>query len=96
MIFELLRKMVYREGFGNILAEGCKRASEIVGRDSAFYAIHMKGQDLYEEIRAPLGWGLGTCVATRGGGHTTGASAVDITMPLNPKLAEVGKKVFWY
>jgi aldehyde:ferredoxin oxidoreductase len=94
VIFELLRKIVYREGLGNILAEGCKRASDIIGRDSGFYAIHMKGQDLYEEVRAPLGWGLGTCVATRGGGHTTGASAVDLTMPLIPEIAESGKKVF--
>lgn len=94
VIFELIRKIVYREGFGNVLAEGCKRASQIVGKDSSYYAIHMKGQDLYEEIRSPLGWGLGTCVATRGGGHTTGASAADLTMPLDPKVAELGKKIF--
>jgi aldehyde:ferredoxin oxidoreductase len=94
VVFELIRKLVYREGFGNILAEGCMRAADIIGRDSSYYAIHMKGQDLYEEVRAPLGWGLGTCVATRGGGHTTGASAADLTMPLDPKVAEVGKRVF--
>jgi aldehyde:ferredoxin oxidoreductase len=70
---ELIRKICYREGFGNILAEGCARAADLVGRDSAYYALHIKGQDLYEPCRGALGWCLGTTTATRGGGHTTGA-----------------------
>ena len=68
LILELLRRLSYREGFGNILAEGSKRASEIVGRGSEYYAIHQKGQELYEEPRDTIAWGLGACVATRGGG----------------------------
>ena len=44
---ELIRKISYREGFGNILAEGCARASDIIGRNSGYYAMHIKGQDLY-------------------------------------------------
>lgn len=70
---ELMRKISYREGFGNILGEGCKRAADILGRDSSYYAIHIKGQDLYEPCRGALGWCLGTTTSTRGGGHTTGA-----------------------
>ncbi|MBA7694613.1 hypothetical protein ES703_103226 [subsurface metagenome] len=91
---ELVRRIAYREGFGNLLAEGCKKAAEIIGRDTDYYAIHLKGQDLYEEIRAPVGWGLGTCVATRGGGHTTGAPVCEIAMSLDPKISEVCKRVF--
>lgn len=72
VILELIRKIAYREGFGNILAEGCKRASDIIGRDSSYYAIHMKGQDLYECLRGSNAWALGAIVSTRGGGHTTG------------------------
>lgn len=93
VVFELTRKMAYREGFGNILAEGCKKASEILGRNSEYYAIHMKGQDLYEEVRLPLGWGFGACVATRGGGHTTGAAQCE-AFAGNPKVAEIAKKAF--
>ena len=70
---ELIRKMSYREGFGNILAESCARAADIIGRDSSYYAMHIKGQDLYEPCRGALGWSLGTTTSTRGGGHTTGA-----------------------
>ena len=94
VVFELLRKMAYREGFGDILAEGCKHASKIIGRDSEYYAIHMKGQDLYEEVRLPIGWGLGVCVATRGGGHTTGSTGCEMAVARHPELAEIGKRLF--
>lgn len=70
---ELMRKISYREGFGNLLAEGCARASDLLGRNSDYYCLHIKGQDLYEPCRGSLGWALGTTTSTRGGGHTTGA-----------------------
>lgn len=94
VVLELIRKIAYREDFGNVLAEGCKRAAEILGRNSEYYAIHVKGQDLYEEIRLPISWGLGACVATRAGGHTTGSPAVNLTMKMNEEVATVGRKVF--
>ena len=83
---ELIRKIAYREGFGNILAEGCARAADIIGRDSNYYAMHIKGQDLYEPCRGALGWCLGTTTSTRGGGHTTGA-----TPDMRVGLEEKGK-----
>ena len=70
---ELIHKIAYREGFGDVLAEGCARAAELIGRDSSYYAMHIKGQDLYEPCRANLAWCLGATTSTRGGGHTTGA-----------------------
>lgn len=70
---ELIRKISYREGFGNILAEGCARAADIIGKDSSYFAMNIKRQDLYEPCRGSLGWCLGTTTSTRGGGHTTGA-----------------------
>ncbi len=71
VILELTRKIAYREGFGDLLAEGCAKAAEITGKGSEYYAMHIKGQDLYEVIRSAIGWGLGACVSTRGGGHVT-------------------------
>lgn len=73
LALEWIRKIAYREGFGNILAEGSARAAEIIGRDSGYYAMHMKKMDLYEPCRGAMGWCLGTTTSTRGGGHTTGA-----------------------
>jgi aldehyde:ferredoxin oxidoreductase len=73
LAIELMRKISYREGFGNILAEGNARAADIIGRKSSYYAHNIKGQDLYETCRGHLSWLLGVTTSTRGGGHTTGA-----------------------
>ncbi len=40
---ELLHKMIKREGFGKILAEGPAKAAEIIGKDAPKYALHIKG-----------------------------------------------------
>ncbi|MBA7592913.1 hypothetical protein ES708_35115 [subsurface metagenome] len=66
---KLINRIVYRKGFGNILAEGVVRASETIGRGTKKYAMAMKGQDLYEDMRMPKGWALGIALSTRGGGH---------------------------
>jgi len=92
--FELIRKLAYREGFGNLLAEGPKYGSEILGRDSGYYPMALKGQGIYEETRLPIGWGLGVSVATRGGGHTTGAPICELFVEGDPKLTESAEKVF--
>jgi len=72
-VIELLHKIARREGFGNILAEGSRRASQIIGRGSENYITHIKGQDSIEAIRSDKGWALGCVVAARGGGHLNGA-----------------------
>jgi aldehyde:ferredoxin oxidoreductase len=77
-VAELLRKVAYREGIGDLLAEGSKRASEIVGGGSQEFAIHVKGQDSIESMRGSgRGWALGCVVSTRGGTHTRGANLIE-------------------
>jgi aldehyde:ferredoxin oxidoreductase len=51
----LLKKMAFREGIGDLLAEGVKRASEQVGKGSKHFAIHVKGLEWtgYECRNAP-------------------------------------------
>jgi len=88
---ELIRKIAYREGFGSILAEGCFRASDIIGRGSDKYCMQIKKQDLYENLRGANGWALGTTTSTRGGGHTTGAVGIEMAPSLN---VEKARKVF--
>ena len=70
---ELLRRITRREGFGDLLAEGVVRASQRLGRGSEKYAMHIKGEDNYEELRTAIGWGFGCVVGLRAGGHTEGA-----------------------
>ena len=70
--FRLLEDTAYRRGFGDLLAEGCKRASQsLPGTEDL--CIHIKGQELYETIWTSPAWALGTVVAARGGTHTRGA-----------------------
>ena len=71
VVMKLLRKIAYREGFGNILAEGVMRASQNIGRGSEKYASYIKGMGNRETMRASKGWALGIAVALRGGGHTS-------------------------
>lgn len=77
VLMELLRKIAYREGIGDILAEGAMRASEIIGKGSQDFAIHVKGQDNMEPMRGAKGWALGSVVSTRGGGHLRGANLIE-------------------
>ena len=91
VVAELLRKVAYREGLGDLLAEGSKRASQIVGKGSEGFAIHVKGQDSMEPMRTSKGWALGCGVSTRGGTHTRGAAFIEMTKDIPP---EVCKKIW--
>ena len=46
MMVSLLEKIARREGFGDFLAEGCKRMSEKIGKGSEALAVHTKGQEV--------------------------------------------------
>jgi aldehyde:ferredoxin oxidoreductase len=89
VVAELLRMMAYREGIGNILAEGSQRASSLVGKGSERYVTHLKGQDSMEAMRSAKGWALGCCVSTRGGTHTRGANLVELSHSIiSPEVAQ--------
>lgn len=69
-IFELLEMIARREGFGNLLAEGVKRASEKIGKGSEDFAIHVKGLEIAGwGIRASPGMALSYATSDRGGCH---------------------------
>ena len=45
-LFSMIRKIAYREGIGNLLAEGTRRASGKIGKASEYYAIQIAGMEL--------------------------------------------------
>jgi len=45
-VVQLVEMMINREGFGDILADGVKRAAEKIGKGSDKYAVHAGGQEL--------------------------------------------------
>jgi len=88
VILELMRRIAWREGIGNILGEGCAHAADVFGKGSEYYAQSIKGQDLFEVCRGEVGWALGVCTATRGGTHTTGAPFCEKSFEFNKELAK--------
>jgi aldehyde:ferredoxin oxidoreductase len=66
----LLEMIARREGIGDVLAEGTKRAAEQVGRDSIDFAMQVKGMEMAGyDPRSLKTMGLGYAVGTRGACH---------------------------
>jgi len=69
-MIEMIRKIAFREGFGDILADGVKRASQKIGKESEPYALHVKGQEVaLHEPRGKFGVGLSFALSPTGADH---------------------------
>ena len=70
-ILGMFEKIVYREGFGDVLADGMLPAADRIGRGAKDYANHMKGMPLYEGrtaegIVGAKGMALAVAMSSRG------------------------------
>jgi aldehyde:ferredoxin oxidoreductase len=77
----LLNRIGRREGLGDLLAEGTRRAAAVIGGDAPDFAPHVKGLELpgYEP-RALQTMALGFAVGSRGADHNrSGAYEVDFS-----------------
>ena len=72
IMIALLHKIAKREGIGDLLAEGVKRASGKIGKGTERFAMHVKGLELpaYDSRALQLS-GLAYASANRGGDHIT-------------------------
>jgi aldehyde:ferredoxin oxidoreductase len=69
-LLRLLHMIVNREGFGDVLAEGVKKAAEIIGRGAEKYAVHVKGREVpMHEPRGKVGVGLAYALSPIGADH---------------------------
>lgn len=65
-----IEMIAYRQGFGDILAEGVKAVSERIGKDSDRFAMHVKGMEFPAyEPRGAFGSALSYAVSPRGACH---------------------------
>ncbi len=71
---ELMRRIAYREGIGNLLADGAVLAAEKIGKNAIYYLAHMNGQPSIEPFRACKGWGLAVATSPVAGRHLRGSS----------------------
>ena len=72
-MIEMLKKLAYREGFGNFLADGALKAAQKLGKNSEKFVIHVKGQDSLDGIRINKGWGFGIVLSPVAGRHLRGS-----------------------
>jgi len=70
---KLVEMIGKRVGFGNILAEGCREASKIIGRGTEEFCMHVKGTEMpMHDPRAFKGMGLQYATSNRGADHLYG------------------------
>ena len=66
----LIKMIATREGIGDLLAEGVKRAAEKIGKGSEKFALHTKGQELpMHEARGKKGLALAYALSPTGADH---------------------------
>jgi aldehyde:ferredoxin oxidoreductase len=78
---KLIEMTATREGLGDVLAEGVKRASEKIGKGAEDYAIHVKGMEppAYD-VRGIKGMALAFATSSRGACHLRScAYALELT-----------------
>jgi len=89
-VFEMIRKIALREGFGNTLADGFRPAIAKVGKGSDYYAIEVKGMsNLHSDERPTPSFALGIATSTRGADHLRSRPAIDMYGLPEDLLAEV-------
>jgi len=84
LLIDLVKKTANREGFGNILAEGEKRAPKIVGKGTEKFIYHAKGMAIVpQDPRAVKLSGLAWVTSTRGGDHLRGGAYLDVAFMIS-------------
>jgi len=73
---ELMRKITYREGVGELACRGVKELAKIIGKGSDEYAIHVKGHEL-AAWNVPVNsssWSITYATSNRGACHMNGGN----------------------
>lgn len=66
----LVEQIAQRQGFGDVLAEGCRRAGQQIGRGTGRYAVQVKGQEVpMHEPRGKFALDLGYATSPTGADH---------------------------
>jgi len=69
-VIAMIHKIARREGLGNILADGVKRAAAKIGKGSERFALHCKGQELpMHEPRGKVSLALAYSLSPTGADH---------------------------
>ena len=76
---EFVKKIGLRQGYGDVLADGVKKAAERIGKGSEKYAMHVKGLELPAyDVRGAKAHGLNYATAYTGADHNRGYAFQEI------------------
>lgn len=92
-VLACLQLIAERRGLGDILAEGSRRAAQVLGHGSAAWAMHVKGLEMpgYEP-RSLKTMALGLAVSTRGACHNrSSAYEADFSARVDRLQADVAR-----
>jgi aldehyde:ferredoxin oxidoreductase len=80
VVLKLLEQIAARRGLGDLLAEGVRRAAEVIGRGAEEYAMHVKGMEIAaQDGRAQRSMGLAHATSNRGADHLKAFPVIDET-----------------
>lgn len=89
--FQMMEKIVRREGLGDILADGPVRAAAYIGKGSDKFIVHVKGMPLpMHDHRSAYGYALQYAIGSAGPAHEGGPVAIEHAGTL-PRFAVQGK-----
>jgi aldehyde:ferredoxin oxidoreductase len=87
-VLKLIHKIAYREGIGDLLAEGTKRAAEVIGQESYKWAVQAKGLEQSRvETRSAYSYALAFAVNPRGPDHLMTETLAEFG--LSPEMVQV-------
>jgi aldehyde:ferredoxin oxidoreductase len=78
-MMKILQKMAFRDGIGDLLADGCLSAAKKIGKGTEKYAIHIKGLELPAyDVRGAKAHGLNYATSYTGADHCRGYAFQEI------------------
>jgi len=86
---QLLGQIAYRQGLGDLLAEGTVRASRVLGPATSPYVMTIKGMEMIgADVRSGArGWSFGSLTSPRGGDNVRGTHMKGEAIPSLALLA---------
>jgi aldehyde:ferredoxin oxidoreductase len=87
-LHKLIEMLAYRKGIGDLLADGMLEAAKMIGHDSEYYLIQVKGQPSIEPFRIPKGWALAVATSPVAGRHLRGSTMGSNKYGPKPRLGD--------
>jgi aldehyde:ferredoxin oxidoreductase len=97
-VLKLMKMIAYREGFGDVMAEGTRKMARKIGRGAEYWSKNIKGAEVIADTRMTYEVTLGECVSPRGACHLKGLSLFIIYESfkdyITPEFLEKLQKMF--